>query len=89
MMSPLFKNQIRRQITGSAQLKFGPSQVGKCFIVLPSIEEQRKIASVLTTVDKEIENLQQKLAFLKQEKKALMQQLLTGKSTLKFLRPLL
>jgi len=46
---------------------------------LPTIEEQQKIASVLTTADKEIENLQQKLTYLKQEKKALMQQLLTGK----------
>jgi type I restriction enzyme S subunit len=43
------------------------------------IEEQQKIALVLTTADHEIETLQQKLACLKQEKKALMQQLLTGK----------
>jgi len=43
------------------------------------IKEQQKIASVLTSADKEIELLQAKLAHLKQEKKALMQQLLTGK----------
>ena len=43
------------------------------------IEEQYKIASILSTNDKEIETLQQKLDCLKQEKKALMQQLLTGK----------
>ncbi len=41
--------------------------------------EQQKIASVLTSVDKEIEVLEAKLAHLKLEKKALMQQLLTGK----------
>lgn len=46
---------------------------------LPSISEQKKIASVLTKADKEIEVLQQQLSDLKQEKKALMQQLLTGK----------
>jgi len=46
---------------------------------LPTIEEQQKIATVLTNADKEIELLQQQLADLKQEKKALMQQLLTGK----------
>lgn len=46
---------------------------------LPTISEQKKIASVLTNADKEIEVLQQQLSDLKQEKKALMQQLLTGK----------
>ncbi|ENQ1030884.1 restriction endonuclease subunit S [Vibrio parahaemolyticus] len=45
----------------------------------PSLKEQQKIASVLTASDKEIELLEVKLAHFKQEKKALMQQLLTGK----------
>jgi type I restriction enzyme S subunit len=48
-------------------------------ISLPSLVEQQKIASVLTNVDKEIELLERQLSDLKQEKKALMQQLLTGK----------
>ena len=43
------------------------------------IEEQQKIATVLTNADKEIELLEQQLADLQQEKKALMQVLLTGK----------
>jgi type I restriction enzyme S subunit len=46
---------------------------------IPSLLEQQKIASVLTAADKEIEVLEAKLAHFKQEKKALMQQLLTGK----------
>lgn len=79
MMSPLFKNQIRRQITGSAQLNFGPSHVGKCFIAMPSLAEQKKISALLSLADSEIDLLEQQLADLKQEKKALMQQLLTGK----------
>lgn len=45
----------------------------------PPINEQQKIASVLSAADKEIEILEQKLGCLRQEKKALMQQLLTGK----------
>ena len=45
----------------------------------PSHEEQKKIATVLTNADKEIELLEQQLADLQQEKKALMQVLLTGK----------
>ena len=48
-------------------------------ILLPSIEEQHEVVSVLSTADIQIEILQKKLAYLKQEKKALMQQLLTGK----------
>lgn len=49
-------------------------------ISIPSeLEEQQKIASVLSAADKEIEILKQKLGCLRQEKKVLMQQLLTGK----------
>lgn len=48
-------------------------------IPLPPLEEQQKIAAVLTNADKEIELLEQQLADLQQEKKALMQVLLTGK----------
>ena len=50
---------------------------------MPSLEEQQKIASVLSSADREIETFQQKLNCLKQEKKALMQQLLTGKRRVK------
>ena len=52
-------------------------------INIPDFEEQQKIAEVLSTADREIEILQQKLGGLKQEKKALMQQLLTGKRRVK------
>lgn len=48
-------------------------------IPCPEEEEQQKIAAVLSTADQETTVLQQKLDALKQEKKALMQQLLTGK----------
>ncbi|CAJ1759191.1 restriction endonuclease subunit S [Aeromonas veronii] len=50
---------------------------------VPSIDEQQKIAAVLSTADKEVTAQQQKLDALKQEKKALMQQLLTGKRRVK------
>lgn len=49
----------------------------------PKVKEQQKIAAVLTNADKEIEFLEAKLAHLKEEKKALMQQLLTGKRRVK------
>lgn len=66
------------------QTKAHPSVIRKLYrLAVPSIEEQQKIAQVLTAADREIETLQQKLACLKQEKKALMQQLLTGKRRVK------
>ncbi|MEZ8851804.1 restriction endonuclease subunit S [Vibrio cyclitrophicus] len=51
--------------------------------VPPTLSEQQQIASALTAADKAIEALQAKLAHFKREKKALMQQLLTGKRRVK------
>ncbi|MCL5636015.1 restriction endonuclease subunit S [Enterobacter vonholyi] len=50
---------------------------------VPNFEEQQKIATVLSAADDEIATLEKKLACLKDEKKALMQQLLTGKRRVK------
>ena len=52
-------------------------------LLVPTLEEQKKIGRVLYLADQEIETLQKKLDCLKQEKKALMQQLLTGKKRVK------
>lgn len=52
-------------------------------IPIPDAKEQQKIASALSTADAEISTLEKKLACLKEEKKALMQQLLTGKRRVK------
>ncbi len=64
-------------------LNVRPADFMNLTLTIPSYEEQKKIASVLTAVDREIENLSAKLAHFKQEKKALMQQLLTGKRRVK------
>ncbi|SQP98660.1 putative restriction-modification DNA specificity domain protein [Escherichia coli] len=52
-------------------------------VFIPERLEQQKIASVLSAADAEISILEKKLACLKDEKKALMQQLLTGKRRVK------
>lgn len=66
------------------QSKAHPSVIRKSYnLTIPSLEEQQKIAAVLSAADKEIEMLQKQLDQLKQEKKALMQQLLTGKRRVK------
>jgi type I restriction enzyme, S subunit len=65
--------------TGATRFGLSVGGINKAHFTLPPINEQQKIAAVLTNADKEIELLEQQLADLKQEKKALMQQLLTGK----------
>ncbi len=69
--------------SGGAQPHIYPKDIEVLKVNLPEIKEQQKIVSVLTNADKEIELLEQQLADLKQEKKALMQQLLTGKRRVK------
>jgi type I restriction enzyme S subunit len=50
---------------------------------LPPMEEQEKIAAVLLSADQEIHVFKKQLDCIKQEKEALMQQLLTGKRRVK------
>ncbi len=47
-----FKRQIGKLITGSAQLNFGPSHLQKIQIPLPPLEDQIRIAAVLTRAEK-------------------------------------
>ena len=53
-------------------------QIGKFKIIIPTIKEQEKIASILSEVDKKIEEYENKKQKLEELKKGLMQQLLTG-----------
>lgn len=59
------------------------SQFSAEFVVLPPLPEQKKIAEILSTWDKAIETTGKLLANAEAQKKALMQQLLTGKQRLK------
>jgi type I restriction enzyme S subunit len=61
------------------QASFTTKEFGDIGFSIPKLPEQQKIAAVLTAADQEIDALQSKLAHFKEEKKALMQQLLTGK----------
>ncbi|HFQ5220620.1 TPA: restriction endonuclease subunit S [Vibrio vulnificus] len=78
-----FNNLLMSKSNSTAQAGVYLGELAKIKLLLPSLEEQQKIASVLTAADKEIEVLEAKLAHFKQEKKALMQQLLTGKRRVK------
>ncbi|MEO9656297.1 restriction endonuclease subunit S [Marinomonas sp.] len=65
--------------SGGAQPHIYPKDLEVIRVPILELKEQQKIASVLSVADQEIIALKQRLDVLKQEKKALMQQLLTGK----------
>lgn len=83
LTSDYIQEWLLNTATGNAQKVLNVAAIRKLKINVPAIEEQRKIAIVLGSADKEIELLEQQLADLKLEKKALMQQLLTGKRRVK------
>ena len=78
------RNFMRARASGSTVLHLDVKGSKKLKLRMPKLViEQQKIAIVLTNADKEIELLEQQLADLQQEKKALMQVLLTGKKRVK------
>jgi type I restriction enzyme S subunit len=77
LYSDIFMNQIIIEMKGSNYPAVNASDVEKVEILLPTIEEQQKIASILTTVDKHIDETEQLIVKTQELKKGLMQQLLT------------
>ncbi|HCJ9468125.1 TPA: restriction endonuclease subunit S [Escherichia coli] len=78
-MIDYLKVYFLNQAVGSTVKSLRLPMFQKMTFEAPEIEEQQKIAAVLSAADAEISTLEKKLACLKGEKKALMQQLLTGK----------
>ena len=79
----LNSNDVIRQKSNMGQghsvVHIYPYQLEKLMIKLPSRAEQDAIATILIESDKEIEIQKQKLAAMQEQKKGLMQVLLTGK----------
>lgn len=80
MQSNEAKQRINNSTQGSVRDSVGFDALTSFSIRLPSLVEQERVATVLSLADKEIYTLRGKLDYLKEEKKALMQRLLTGKS---------
>ena len=75
----LVHKDIRKYINGTTRSKLTRGEMIKILILAPkNIKEQKSIAQILTTADKEIDLLTQELEQLKLQKKGLMQLLLTG-----------
>lgn len=75
-------NALRKVATGISVYGISKSNIASVKVILPSTEEQTAIASVLQAADKEIQLLKLKSEKLREEKKGLMQILLTGKKRL-------
>ena len=73
-----FRNILNRLAQGATRFNLSKNNLLKSILLLPPLEEQKAIAEILSTQDKEIKLLQKQLEQEKQKKKALMQLLLTG-----------
>ena len=81
--SSVFAKELhKRTLHVAFPKKINLGDIGKCKIPLPPLPEQKKIADCLSTWDSAIEKQCQLINALTQRKKALMQQLLTGKKRL-------
>ena len=80
-----FKNDLVRHACGSTFLELRKKDFEKLTFAVPPLGEQRKIAKIISTWDQAIEAVEKLIANSQTQKRALMQQLLTGKcSFLKF-----
>ena len=71
----LVHKDIRRYIVGGSRSKLNKTDLLSIKILLPSMEEQIKIANFLYLVDNKIEQVDKQLDESKQFKKALLQQM--------------
>ena len=71
-LSESVTQQIKSLAAGGAQMNISSNQIENLEILNPPIEEQKKIASILTSVDELIEKTQSKIDKLRDLKKATM-----------------
>ena len=70
-----FVNNVLEKCTGTSYPAINSSDLSKIIIYKPSLEEQQKIGDFFTLLDKRIEQQEQKIALLKDYKKAMMQKI--------------
>ena len=76
LMSDLIQNIIKKETTLNAQPKLALTRIKTFLIPFPPLPEQRKIAAILSSVDKKIEAIDERIAKTEKLKKGLMQKLL-------------
>ena len=72
-----FREDMRPLAQGSTRFNLSKENLKKLSVILPPPPEQKKIASILTSVDEVIENTQRQIDKLQDLKKATMKELLT------------
>jgi type I restriction enzyme, S subunit len=81
--SETVRNALRKVATGTSVYSVTKSQIHNLSFIIPNfLREQTAIAKVLQTADKEIQLLKTRTEKLREQKKGLMQVLLTGKKRL-------
>ncbi|WP_109316260.1 restriction endonuclease subunit S [Pseudovibrio ascidiaceicola] len=83
LKSSIIQGQFDRLVFGSAQPQLTVGIINGLKLPLPSLPEQRAIAEVLTIAEQAVSSREMQLQHLRTEKRALMQQLLTGKTRVK------
>jgi len=81
--SNYFLRQLRVVAKGTAQKYVNTGEIKNAIIFKPPLPEQKKIASILSSVDSKIQKEKEYKEGLEQLKKGLMQKLLTGKIRVK------
>jgi type I restriction enzyme, S subunit len=74
-----FKNSLIRWACGSTFLELSKSDFEKLTFLMPERDEQQRIAEAINSIDDQRSLIAAEIGALKHMKKALMQQLLTGK----------
>jgi type I restriction enzyme S subunit len=82
LSSHAMRHKINRLNDSGAKAGLNLPTIRSIPILLPSLPEQRKIAKILSTWDKAIATTEKLIETSKQQKKALMQQLFTGRKRL-------
>jgi type I restriction enzyme, S subunit len=79
LQSKRYWDWVKAMSTRSGQPGINSKEYGEFKIQLPILNEQNKISSILSSIDNQIEEYENKKIKLEELKKGLMQQLLTGK----------
>ena len=84
----MYFSKIAKLSGGSTRTRIGRKEIENLLLCIPmTLPEQKAIADILTTADREIELLKKELEQQKLIKKYIMQQLLTGKIRVKGIIP--
>jgi type I restriction enzyme S subunit len=76
--SPLVRNQAARMATGSTFQRVNLGDIKSFKVPIPDVETQRKIGSTIDEFERKSLNEEKTLRVMKQLKKGIMQDLLTG-----------